>query len=256
MAPRKKAPLDFGVFRMYSEREKDRYIGAMVAEWKKQQEGKISVGRPFITVSRQYGCMALETGLRFAERLNRIDSSDTVWTLYDKEIVHRIASDMKISRRLSELLTEGSKSKIARYVDGLLIKWPIEDEVFQKTVRIIRSICEKGHAVVVGRGACKIAEDMPKGFHVRITAPLPWRVEQVSSFYRLSKEEATRRIRLMDAEREAFFRRYFNEDIANSDLYDMVLNQAKLSMDTIVDLVVSGMQSRGLVKPEAKSAVA
>lgn len=256
MAVKKKGSLGLGVFRMYSEREKDQYIGAMVAEWKKQQEGKISVGRPFITVSRQYGCMALETGLRFAERLNQIDASDTAWTLYDKEIVHRIASDMKISRRLSEVLTEGSRSKIARYMDGLLSKWPIEDEIFQKTVRIIRSICEKGHAVVVGRGACKIAEDMPKGFHVRIVAPLAWRVDQVSSFYRLPKDEATRRIRLMDAEREAFFRRYFNEDIANSDLYDMVLNQARLSMDTIVDLVVRGMHSRGFVKPAAKSAVA
>lgn len=111
----------------------------------------------------------------------------------------------------------------------------------------------KHHAVVVGRGACKIAEDMPKGFHVRIIAPLPWRVEQVSSFYRFSKEEATRRIRLMDAEREAFFRRYFNEDIANSDLYDMVLNQARLSMDAIVDLVVRGLECRGLFKPGAKS---
>jgi cytidylate kinase len=253
MALKKKAPLGLGVFRMYSAREKDQYIGAMVAEWKKQQEGKISVGRPFVTVSRQYGCMALETGLRFAERLNQIDASDTPWTLYDKEIVHRIASDMKISRRLSELLTEGSRSKIARYVDGLLSKWPVEDDVFQRTVSVIRSICQKGNAVVVGRGACKIAEDMPKGFHVRITAPLPWRVEQVSSFYRLSKEEATRRIRLMDAEREAFFRRYFNEDITNSDLYDMVLNQARLSMDSIVDVVVLGMESRGLIKLDAET---
>ncbi len=109
----------------------------------------------------------------------------------------------------------------------------------------------KHHAVVVGRGACKIAEDMPKGFHVRIIAPLPWRVEQVSSFYRFSKEEATRRIRLMDAERESFFRRYFNEDITNSDLYDIVLNQARLSMDSIVDVVVLGMESRGLIRPEA-----
>lgn len=253
MAQQKKGSLGFGVYRMYSEREKDQYIGAMVAEWKKKREGKISEGKPFITVSRQYGCMALETGLRFAERLNEMDASDTAWTLYDKEIVHRIASDMKISRRLSGLLTEGSRSKIARYVDGLLSKWPIEDEVFQKTVSVIRSICEKGHAVVVGRGACKIAESMPKGFHIRIVAPLAWRVEQVSSFYEIPKEEATRRIRLMDAEREAFFRRYFNEDIANSDLYDLVLNQARLSMDTIVDLVVLGMQSRGLIRSDGET---
>jgi hypothetical protein len=252
MAKQKKRSLGFGVFRMYSERERDQYTRAMIEEWKKQQEGKISVGKPFITVSRQFGCMALETGLRFAERLNKVDASDTPWTFYDKEIVHRIASDMEISKKLASLLTEGSRSKIARYMDGLLEKWPIEDEVFQQTVRIIRSISEKGHAVVVGRGACKIAEDMPKGFHVRIVAPLAWRVQQVASFYRLSKEEATRRIRLMDAEREAFFKRYFNEDIANPDLYDLVLNQARLSMDSIVDIVMLGMESRGLIRPDTE----
>ena len=253
MAQRKKGSLGFGVFRMYSERERDQYIGAMVEEWKKQQEGKISVGRPFITISRQFGCMALETGLRFAERLNQMDASDGAWTFYDKEIVHRIASDMKINRKLASLLTEGSRSKIARYMDGLFKKWPIEDEVFQQTVRIIRSISEKGHAVIVGRGACKIAEDMPKGFHLRIVAPLAWRVQQVASFYRLSKEEAVRRIRLIDAEREAFFRRYFNEDVSNPDLYDLVLNQARLSMDSIVDIVVLGMESRGLIKLDAET---
>ena len=43
---------------------------------------------------------------------------------------------------------------------------------------------------------------------------------------------------------------YFNEDIANPDLYDLVLNQAMLSMDSIVDIVVLGMESRGLIHPD------
>ena len=253
MKVKKKGSLGFGVFRMYSDREKNQYIGAMVADWRKQ-EGKKVMGKPFITISRQYGCMALETGLRFAERLNQADASDAVWTLYDKEIVHRIASDMRISRQLSNLLTEGSRSKIARYMDGLFKKWPIEDEIFERTVQVIRSICEKGHAVVIGRGACKIAEDMPSGFHLRIVAPLSWRVEQVASFYQLSREEAVSRIRLIDAEREAFFRRYFNEDISNPDLYDMILNQAGLSMDLVVDLLVRAMEGKGMIKPGPKAA--
>jgi cytidylate kinase len=253
MAQRKKRSLGFGVYRMYSERERDQYIGAMVDEWKKKQGKRDSVESPFITISRQFGCMALETGLRFTERLNRADASETAWTFYDREIVHRIASDMKISQRLSEVLTEGSRSRISRYVEGLLSEWPIEDEVFQRTVHVIRSLCEKGHTVVVGRGACKIAEDMPQGFHIRIVAPPLWRVEQVSAFYDIPEEEATRRVRLMDAEREAFFRKYLNEDVSNPDLYDLVLNQATLSTDSIVDIVVLGMKSKGLIRsgPEA-----
>lgn len=254
MAIKKKRPLGFGVFRLYTERERDQYIGAMIDQWEKAKSQKRGVGNPFLTISRQYGCMALETGLRFAERLNALEASETIWTLYEKEIVSRIACDMKMSNRLAGLLTSGTRSKIARYMDVHLEKWPVEDDVFQNMVRVIRSICEKGHAVVVGRGACKIAEDLAKGFHIRIVAPLPWRVQQVASFYELSEEDAARRIRLFDAERAAFFRKYFDEDIENPNLYDMVLNQGRISMDLIVDLVVRAMQGRGIVKPAVEKA--
>ncbi len=252
MVRKKKSSLGFGVFRLYTEREKDQHIGALVAQWEKERRHKRLVGKPFLTISRQYGCMALETGLRFTERLNELDASETNWTLYDKEIVSRIACDMKMNKRLADLLTSGARTKIARYMDVLLEKWPVEDEVFQRMVRVVRSICEKGHAVVVGRGACKISEDLANGFHIRIVAPLSWRAEQVASFYQLSEEEAVRRIRLYDAERAAFVRKYFDEDIENPNLYDMVLNQGTLSMDLIVDLVTKAMQERGIVEPAVK----
>jgi len=86
-----------------------------------------------------------------------------------------------------------------------------------------------------------------KGWSAATSAAWHWR-----RVYELSKEEAVRRIRLIDAEREAFFRRYLNEDVSNPDLYDLVLNQARLSMDSIVDIVVLGMESRGLVKIDAE----
>jgi len=72
MARKKKGPL--GVFRLYTEREKDLHIGALVAQWEKERRQKRLVGKPFLTISRQYGCMALETGLRFTERLNELDA--------------------------------------------------------------------------------------------------------------------------------------------------------------------------------------
>jgi cytidylate kinase len=252
MKTKKKGPLGFGVFRLYTERERDQQIGAMLAEWEKAKLRKRWMGKPFLTISRQYGCMALETGLRFVEYLNRTDGSEARWTLYDKEIVSRIASDMRMNKRLADLLTTGTRAKIAKYMDALLEKWPVEDESFQRMVRVIRSVCEKGHAVVVGRGACKIAQDLANGFHIRIVAPLAWRGEQVASFHQLSEEEAVRRIRLFDAEREAFFRKYFNEDIDNPNLYDLVLNQGTLSMDLIVDVVATAMKGRGLIHSDGK----
>lgn len=246
-----KASLGFGAIRLYSEWEKDQYIGALVAQWEKEKRAERPSRRPFITISRQYGCMALETGLRFTERLNQVAPSGPAWILYDKEIVHKIATDLKMSKHLVELITEKSRSRIAKYMDAHFKKWPVEDHILQESIRVIRGICEKGHSVVIGRGACKIAGDLPDGFHIRIVAPTAWRVEQVASFYQISGEEALNRIRLIDADRKVFFEKHFHEDISNPDLYHMVLNQERLSMGLIVDLVVQAMEGKGLISSRA-----
>ena len=47
---------------------------------------------------------------------------------------------------------------------------------------------------------------------------------------------------------------YFDQDIENPNLYDMVLNQGTLSMDLIVDLVARAMQIRGLIESSVKKA--
>ena len=249
MARQKTGSLGIGNFRLYHEREKDQYIGALVAEWEKEkkEEGVVKKPLPFVTLSRQFGCMTLETGLRLTERLNQRGATGPGWAVYDKEIVEKIAEDLRISKRLTRNLTEGSRSRIAEYMEAFFGRRSSQDEVFQKTVQVVRSLCERGHAVVVGRGGCKIAADMPNGFHVRIVAPFAWRVEEVAAFYELSKEAAQERVRMIDASRQAFFKGHFDQDISEPELHDMVLNQAKLPMDVLVDLVVQGMVGKGLL---------
>jgi len=244
---KKKGSLGVGVYRLYSEKEKDLYIGALVAQWEKERKTPRVQKKPFITVSREFGCMALEMGLRFTERLDKLNDGGPKWMMYDREIVKRIASDLKMSERLVEIITASSRTRVRKYMDAHFEKWPSEDEVFQNMVHVTRSICEKGNAVVVGFAACKIAQDLPKGFHIRIVAPVEWRIEQVASFYKISKEAAKKRIHLTDGGRASFFRNRFKEDVRNPYLFDLILNQAKLSMDQIVGCVIHAMKEKGLV---------
>ena len=243
-----KGPFGYGVVRNYTEKEKDLYIGSLVARWEKEKhEKKTQRKRPFITISRQFGTMAMETAMRLSDRLNSSGTADPEWIVYDKEIVKKIAKDLKMSRRLAEILTESSKNKIGQYMDGFLRTGPTMDEVLKKNIEVVRSLCEKGHTIILGRAGCRIGGDLPQGFHFRIVAPLEKRVDQVASFYSMSRHEAARKTKYADAERKALFRQLFDQNIEDADLYDMVLNQGKLSGDTIVEIVLQTMKNKGLL---------
>jgi len=249
MASAKKGSIGIGNFRLYTEKERDNHIGALVAEWEneKREAREKKKPLPFLTISRQYGSMSLEAGLRIEALLNQTVKTSPKWTLYDKEIVKKISEELHVER-LNELLTESTRSRIAEYMRAHFLGDPSRDQVFQTTVRIVRSLCEKGRTVVIGRGGCCIASDLSNGFHIRVTAPFEWRVNQISSFFSTPREETEKRIRLIDSEREAFIKNYFNRDISDPDLYDLVLNQERLSMDVMAQIVVSAMKEKGLFR--------
>jgi len=250
MVARRKGPAGFGVIRMQSERERDQYVAALVSQWKGEAKQK-RAGReslPFVTISRQVGCMAMEIGLRLSERLNQGPASDPRWMVFDHEIVRRIAQSLQTSRALTELLAERSQARITKYMTSFFYERPTQDEIFQNVVRAVRSLCEKGHAIVIGRGGCRIASDLPAGFHIRLAAPFPWRVKQVAAAYQVSEEEAEKRVRLIDRERENFFRNTFHQEINDPELYDMVLNQASLPVDALLDIALKAMEGKGVLR--------
>jgi len=249
MAAMKKKPAGFGVFRSPTEQEKSQYIGFLVDQWERQAKemGKVEGSQPFVTVSRQAGCMGFDVGLKLAQRLNERQPSGTVWMVYDREIVHEIADKLKITERLVDVLTEGAYGRITDYVEALCKGIPSVDAVFQEGTRIVRGLCEKGHAIIIGRGGCMIGAEGDKGFHLRLVAPLEWRVRQTAMAHNLSLEEAEQRVALLDGEREDLFRKFFGRKPSDPERYDLILNQARFAPDQLVDLLVQAMAARGLL---------
>lgn len=249
MAMRKKGQGGFGVVRVQTERERDQYVAALVSQWESEAKRKAPQkgDLPFVTISRQFGCKAMEFGLRLADRLNQRKGTDGNWAVFDQEIVRRIAQDLRMSRALTDLLAEGSQARITSYMTSFFYQRPTRDEIFRNTVRVVRSLCEKGNTIVIGRGGCSIAADLPKGFHLRLTAPLEWRVKQVMATYDVSEKDALERIRLMDKERKSYFRTHFQADLDDPAFFDLVLNQARFPMDGLLDVTVKAMEARGLL---------
>ncbi len=246
----KEKPLGgIGVVHVRSQKERDQYIAAVVSQWEKEirQRSPGEAPRPFVTISRQYGCMALELGMRLAGRLNEHRGpSDPLWTVYDREIVERIADDLHISQRLIELLTEHSRARLTEYLDTCFKKRPTKDTIVHKMVHTVRGLCEKGHSIIIGRGGGIIGAGAASGFHVRVVAPAEWRTHHVAELYEISHEEADKRVRIIDKERERFTMELFGRDVADPDLYDIIINESRFTMDQMVSLIVAAMQMRGI----------
>lgn len=76
-------------------------------------------------------------------------------------------------------------------------------------------------------------------FRVRLIAPRVMRVRMAMDRERLSEFEASRKVDLVDAERERWTKFFYGADVNDPTLYDMVLNLEQLSIEDAAAIVVN-----------------
>ncbi len=216
-----------------------RLIEEQVNRWqimqKEQKEEKEGVS--IITVSREPGSGGRIVAGKLAEKLG-ID-------IFHQEVINEIAKRADVSEKLLETLDERGFSILEDWISSLVYDrhlWP--DEYMQHLMKVIGTIGKHGRAVIVGRGANFVLPP-EKRFSVRIVAPQPWRIQNVSKEFDITPEEAKRRVNQTESDRRAFIRKYFNADITDPTNYDLVINTATLNVDDTVNVISSAL---GLVE--------
>ena len=216
-----------------------RLIEEQVNRWqlmqKEQKEEKEGVS--IITISREPGSGGRIVAGKLAEKLG-ID-------IFHQEVINEIAKRADVSEKLLETLDERGFSILEDWISSLVYDrhlWP--DEYMQHLMKVIGTIGKHGRAVIVGRGANFVLPP-EKRFSVRIVAPQPWRIQNVSKEFDITPEEAKRRVNQTESDRRAFIRKYFNADITDPTNYDLVINTATLNVDDTVNVISSAL---GLVE--------
>ena len=65
------------------------------------------------------------------------------------------------------------------------------------------------------------------------------RIQQVANSFKISEDEAKRRVIRTESDRRAFIRKYFNAEIADPVNYDIVFNTGTLSMDDATSAIAA-----------------
>jgi cytidylate kinase len=97
--------------------------------------------------------------------------------------------------------------------------------------------------IIVGRGSQIILNDKPDVLHVRIVAPLETRIQRWMKREGISYEEAKKVVENRNKKHIDFIKTHFHEDINNPELYDLIVNTGKLSLEKVVDLIIDASRS-------------
>lgn len=175
-----------------------------------------------ITISRQLGSLGEEVALAVADRLG--------YRVVVRELITQAA------RRAGR-----PELALATIDDlGLLGLKPSEQDrrAYQEAVRqVMHELAEAGGVIIVGRAGQVILSDLPQVLHVKIIAPAELRAERLAESQGISLAHAREQVKTSDRTRKEYLQRYYRVRWDDPQLYDVIINTARMSPDEAACLV-------------------
>ncbi|HSV95758.1 MAG TPA: cytidylate kinase-like family protein [Spirochaetota bacterium] len=230
------------------------HINSQIATWQKQREKVDHAPRkavpvrpsgPFVTVSREYGCGGFDVAEKTAEIINKERRPSPLWVAYDRAILDAMMQDLGLSSSLLETLTSPARKQIDNFLQTALSELPPQVVVYRSLAETVRTLATNGNVIIVGRAGRAITRGMERGYHVRIVAPLEWRVERIAGLSGLTRKEAEKMILEKGRSREDFLRRFVKFKSGDPSDYHLVVNNAEHGMDGAARMIVAGLSTMG-----------
>ncbi len=205
-----------------------------------------------VTIARQLGSDGASIGQKVAERLSI--------PYVDREILQRAAQLAQVPEeslrgaderqpslleRMSALIVGYQAPMAPEYAppEAVFLPEPGYESFRQLVEGAIREIAQRNGAVIVGRGGQVILRENPEALHVYIYAPRAVRIQRIAEREHLSPSQARQLVKDSDRNREGYLRTYYGVDWHDPELYDLIINTARLSADVAADLVVKAAQA-------------
>ena len=200
---------------------------------------------PVITISRLTGCDGREVAAALVNLLNLKYNTDR-WKWVDKDIIYHAAHELKTDPQRVETYYQGltmtDMSEMIMAFSGSFVT----DSSVKKAVReVVLSMAHEGHVVIIGRGGVSITHDMVNALHVRLVAPLYWRVENVMKKKGMLLEKAEEYVVETDEKRYKLVVQFLDKKPLNLDfLFDVTLNRNSFTIDQLSGLILSMYEAK------------
>ena len=204
------------------------------------------VHKPFVTISREFGCQAnLLSELLNEELLKR----DCNWQKVNKEILNTAGSELKMHPdKIKRVISDGKRGMLDETLDSLSAKYYKSDRKIRRTIAdVVTTFATEGNVIIIGRGSASITQGMPNGLHIRLAAPSSWRMHAIMERRKLNREDAIKLIASMDHKRFKLQRDYIKGVHDFDSLFDIKFNCAKVSLEEITQIIIQLMETRKMI---------
>jgi len=192
-----------------------------------------------ITIARMHGSGGHEIGLKVSEKLGI--------KFYDKEIINKTADTLGLSPKdVEEQEQNTSRADFLQYIitdngisaDKLTGR---DGAIFLEQSKIIRQAAMES-CVIIGRCADFVLKDRPCCLNVFVRSDEDFATKMVVSRTRLKENQAREIIRLKNRARANHYEKYTGMLWEDPSHYDIVVNTAKLGIETSVDLICNAVK--------------
>ena len=215
------------------------------------QKTKIKKPGPYISISRDFGCMANIIARQLSRELtkrNKAAGINKEWKWINKTILEESAKALDLSPSKIEYVFLSQKKTVMDEIIGAMSqRYYKSDKKIRKTiVEVIRNIAKTGDVIIVGRGGVAFATDNPKSLHIKLTAPIEWRTERISHSYHKTKSEALKYILETDKERKFLIDTFMGFD-TDTSIFDITFNRKTLKESEIIASIINLLEMKKLV---------
>ena len=171
---------------------------------------------------------------------------------YDNALISKVAEESGYSKSLfageekRSLFSVSSFFASSRfsYMDSGYVN---DDVMFNIQSEVIRSIADKGDAVIIGRCADYILRDR-KCLNVFISAPEEFRIQRLMKEEQLSEDEAEKLMHKKDRTRETYYNYYTFGAWGQASNYNLCVDSSVLGIEGTADFIIDFGRRAGLIK--------
>lgn len=193
---------------------------------------------PCITISRETGIGAERIcELLIDYLLHYSNSFYSNWAYFDKNLIEKVISDHDLPAHFRDFLENERSSSIDSMFSEILKIHPSTIKLLHKTSQTILRLARFGNVIIIGRAANVITAELKNAFHVRLVAPVKFRIHNAQQLYQMDRKTATRFIETEDKARKEFLKKYFHQDIEDPKNYHLVLNTYLMSFDEVAETI-------------------
>lgn len=207
---------------------------------------KIKPG-PVVTISRAAGCSSLKLMKDLSNRLNQVTGS-TKWDYISKDVLHESAQKLELNpKMIKSIFKFKDRSVFDDIMQAFLSKdYHLERKMRNTVIGVIHEFAIEGHKIIIGRGSNIICSDIKDALHIRIDAPIEWKINKVMRSKNFTREEAIACIQKTEKDRSNFRNSVKGKAVDNED-FDLNINQGRFTSNEVIELIIAALKIKKII---------